>query len=199
MARVFSLLLMLFFIPILVYEEDITTGYQTQLDWLWILVSVIFVVLFCAFALWLWRKERKTKTEEKKEIEENRFVKPLKTWDVEDVALWIEGDSCLKTYSKFTDGELQKIAEKFRASKIDGESFLDVVVNADTLVKYVGLHIGEALHLSGAMSKIIEEGRLTPELGSVAFATETPDTENVEKPIYNTKVTEDDNSGGVNP
>ena len=158
-VRMFCQLLTFFFIPILVYERDPETGFQQDFKWLWYLVAGLVAGFYCLFLFSVLRQARRGRQDAAK-MSLDHFEQPVYSWSVDEVAMWIEKSPKLSEVSTFTEGELTGIAEKFRNARISGESFLEVSTDSQILVKDIGVAVGEALHLSSVMSKIIARGYL---------------------------------------
>ena len=70
-----------------------------------------------------------------------------------NVAAWIEDCEELKTFSRFTEKEINAIARKFEDNKVDGKAFQKISQDEKALMN-VGFAIGEALHFVDTMDKI---------------------------------------------
>ena len=68
------------------------------------------------------------------------------TWTVDKARDWINESKQLMTYTDFTDGQLEAIADNFSHAEVNGTAFLLVATDPDQLIRLVGLTIGEALH-----------------------------------------------------
>lgn len=165
--RLTCLLLTPFYIPLLVFYSNDVTGEQHSYQWLWWTVFVFDLVIFAAYIARDWWKVTKERRLRKKGDQEGEFsscelicAKRVHLWTVEEVGKWIRSSEDLREISSFTDGEREAIAEKFKVKKVDGTAFINLSKDADRLVKFLDLAIGEALHFSANVEKLVKMGVL---------------------------------------
>lgn len=165
--RLFGLLLTPFFIPLLVFYSNDETGEQYFYQWLWWAVFVFDLVIFAAYIARDWWKVAKESRLRKQSDQQGKLsscericAKRVHLWTVEEVGEWIRGSEDLREIFSFTDGEREAIAEKFKVKKVDGTAFINLSMDAERLVKFLDLAIGEALHFSANVEKLVEMGVL---------------------------------------
>ena len=153
--RCFGLSLSPLYIPIIVFEQDDKSGRSGVDAWLWTLVIFSCAVTFIGLRGYSFirhnRLERENK--EKEAATHNYDPSSVHLWSVANVAAWIEDCEELKTFSRFTEKEINAIARKFEDNKVDGKAFQKISQDEKALMN-VGFAIGEALHFVDTMDKI---------------------------------------------
>jgi len=155
-----GLLMTFLYIPVLAIKSDIETGSQEEIRWLWPVVGAFvctFFFLRLIYVFWKgWQHAQVAKVDESKDVDHIDLAsRAVTTLTVEEVQHWIANCEELQATSNLSSKDLAAIAHKFHEAKIDGRVLVRTGSDARTLVKFVGLPIGEAMNFSDAFQSLM--------------------------------------------
>jgi len=148
------------YIPVLWIKSDNETGKQEELRWLWPVVGAWVCTFFFLRLLYVFYKgcqhAKADRVDESKDVEHIDLAsRAVTTLSVEEVKYWISNCEELEEKSKLAKGDLEKIAVKFHDAKIDGRALLRTGSDTRTLIKFLGLTVGEAINFSDAFQSLM--------------------------------------------